>query len=365
MKKKVLIVTDEMEVGGSQRQIVRLIKNIDLSQFSIELAYFSNPSFLLDEIKPYCHKIWFLNKTKTFDLNFFSQLFKLCRRKDIDIIHCFAFSAEIWVTIAKILGFSRKKLITSIRGRYEWYGKVQWFLKSVASFFSTRIISNSQSGADYALENMFAVNKNKISIVYNGIEAKPETEVSQYELNTEWCNQNIILFVGRLVEDKNIPCLLRAVSEIKGISYQLKIVGDGPLRGSLEQLSSSLNINVEFLGERFDVDNLMMSSKVVVLPSFREGVSNTIIEAMLNKTTVVASCVGGTPEIITHGTDGLLFKSDKALELAGYLQQVLSDDELRKRLALNAYKTVTKRFAIERMVEEVESIYTLELETKG
>ncbi|MET1256762.1 glycosyltransferase family 4 protein [Aliikangiella maris] len=363
MKKKVLIITDEMEVGGSQRQIVRLIKNLNHDEFSVELGYFTNPSFLLDEIKPYCDKIWYLDKRKTLDFAFIAQLIKLCRRNEVDIIHCFAFSAEIWVTFAKIIGFSRNKLITSIRGRYEWYGKIHWVLKSIASFFSTRIISNSLSGAEYALEKMWGGSDKKVSIIYNGIEQNESSE--PLELESSWLAQNTILFVGRLVEDKNIPCLLKAVSLLKDCPYQLKLVGDGPLRDSLEELANNLNINVEFLGERFDVDRLMCSAKVVVLPSFREGVSNTIIEAMLNKTAVVASSVGGTPEIITHEKDGMLFESDNSAQLANELIRVLSDDGLRQSLADKAFETVTDKFAIERMIREFENVYSQEINNKG
>ncbi len=354
--KRVLIVSDEMEVGGSQRQIVNIIRNLDKSQYCVDLAYFTNPSALLDEVRPHCNAIIDLQKTKKLDFGFAKRFFRLCHSGNYDLVHAFSFSGEAWTMIMHVLCAGRFKFISSIRGRYEWYSKAQWKIKQLVSSRSVLIVSNSKSGAQYALESMSETLRAKIQIVYNGIPL--DTSELSHRLYRD--SVSTILFVGRLVDHKNIPCLLRALAKLKNNSVKLLLAGDGPLREEMEGLCASLDISdrVEFLGERDDVRELMLEADLAVLPSFREGLSNTIIEALNFGTPIVASKVGGTPEMITHQANGLLFESDNEDSLVAELEKLQDNQSMREQLAINGRESVKEKFSTAAMISTLQAVYS-------
>jgi glycosyltransferase involved in cell wall biosynthesis len=171
----------------------------------------------------------------------------------------------------------------------------------------------------------------------------------------------VVLFVGRLVEDKNVPCLLRALHRLvqRQVNLRALLAGDGPLLEDIrKQINAAMLHNVvSLLGERRDVPQLMQLADIVVSPSFREGLSNTIIEAMIAGTAVVASAVGGSVELIRHRDNGWLFESDDDVALADGLQQLLSDHELRVTLGQRAQRDAEQRFSVSLMTRKFTRVY--------
>jgi len=161
-----------------------------------------------------------------------------------------------------------------------------------------------------------------------------------------------ILFVGRLTKQKSVEILLKAIKILKNkYSKNLKIaiVGDGELKENLNNLTVELGVNreVEFLGVRKDVKELMVSSKIFVLPSRWEGFGLVIIEAMSNMLPVIASNVGGIPELIEDGKDGILVPPENPKALARAINNLLENEELREKLSKAAYKKVRERYSID------------------
>ncbi len=360
---RLLIVTDEMEVGGSQRQIVRLLRHIDRERFQPSVLYFRNPSHLVDELEDMGVPVIKVPKRRPLDPRFVAGLARRIRRGGYDVVHCFAFTAELWGMVAHSVN-GRGGFVSSIRGRYEWYSPLQWRIKRWVSRYSDCVVSNSRAGADYALERM-RLEPERVEVVYNGIEIPPpvpEASLAGLRASLGIDRGEVMgLFVGRFVEHKNLPSLVRAMAVLNesGGAPVMCLAGDGELRPELEAriVSEGLESRFRLLGQRSDVERLMQAADFVVLPSFREGLSNTILEGMAAGRPVVASKVGGNVELLEHERTGLLYPSDDHVALARAMGRLVMDAELRRRLGAAARREAERRFSIPAMVQRMEAIY--------
>jgi sugar transferase (PEP-CTERM/EpsH1 system associated) len=164
--------------------------------------------------------------------------------------------------------------------------------------------------------------------------------------------------VGRLATVKNYGLLVRAVAS-SGLDVHLVLAGEGPERAALTALAASLGVasRVHLLGHCNDVDRVLGAFDIFVLPSFSEGMSNTLLEAMAAGVPPIASAVGGNGEIVRDGVDGRLFASDDEAGLAACLIALCRDDAQRARLAAAARERVHATFDIRRMIERYEQLY--------
>ena len=145
----------------------------------------------------------------------------------------------------------------------------------------------------------------------------------------------VVLFVGNLIKRKNVDSLLEA-KKIANSDYYLVIVGDGPLFKKLRKKVEEENIrDVIFTGSRNDVENILPSADVLVLPSFSESFGLVLIEALACGKPVIGSNVGGITEIITDDV-GLLVNPKKISSIARAIDKMVNDEEFRNALSLNA-----------------------------
>jgi glycosyltransferase involved in cell wall biosynthesis len=364
---RLLIVTDEMEVGGTQRQIVHLARGLHQRGHHVTVLYFRERSFLVDELERDGVGCVEVPKRGKLDPGFVLRLSAEVRRLAPDVIHGFAFSGELWSAVAHLQqrGDRSPVLVTSVRGLYEWYRPWQWRLKRWVAGRSAHVVSNSREAALYACRQM-GLPETTIDVIYNGAEIPDEAQLQQRRGPTRAAlglapEVPAILFVGRLVALKNVPVLLRALRRLvdAGLRPRLLIAGDGPERGAIEQLIAQLGLGeqAQLLGQRSDVPDLMAAADVVVLPSLREGLSNVILEGMMSGRAVVGSRVGGTPELIDDGVSGWMFESDNDTALAAVLQRLVTDSSGRERLGAQARAQAVARFGIPAMVQAYEQLY--------
>ncbi len=179
----------------------------------------------------------------------------------------------------------------------------------------------------------------------------------------------LILSLGRLRPEKGHDTALRAAIEIaKGEpKARVRIVGDGPERGRLSQLASSLGLDprTTFAGHRDDVPAILAAADCLVAPSRFEGFGLAVAEAMAAGLPVVASDAGALPELIEDDVTGLVVPPDQPPELARAVLRVLRDRELTAGLAENARARVRERFSLDAMLRGYEAFYDEVLAAKG
>jgi glycosyltransferase involved in cell wall biosynthesis len=173
----------------------------------------------------------------------------------------------------------------------------------------------------------------------------------------------VVLYVGRLEAVKGGDVLLRAwarlVDESGSRSLLLAMVGGGSERGRLIQLSRELGIasSVRFVGLSDRVSDWLHVADLFVLPSRSEGLSNALLEAMACGLPAVATAVGGTPEVIKDGMNGLLVPADDESALANALGHLVDDPDLARLLGAAAYKTILEQYSMEAMVDRYVELY--------
>ncbi|KIQ97465.1 Glycosyltransferase [Lysobacter sp. A03] len=167
--------------------------------------------------------------------------------------------------------------------------------------------------------------------------------------------------VGRLVALKHHRLLLELMPALAAAcpSAELVLLGDGPLRAELEALADSLSIRgrVHFLGARDDVARLLPALDVFALPSLTEGLSIALLEACAAGLPIVATAVGGNPEIVTDGCTGVLVPPDDREATRNALEALLKDAALRKRLGSAARDWVRTNASIEAMRRSHDRFY--------
>lgn len=170
----------------------------------------------------------------------------------------------------------------------------------------------------------------------------------------------LLASIGRLVPIKDHATLLQATARLISPSVHLLIVGDGELRESLERLSAQLGLaeRVHFLGWRSDLETILGATDVVISASRNEGTPVALIEAMAAGVPVVATAVGGVPDLVEHGVTGWLVPANDADALAGGVQHLIEAPELRARLVRVARPYALGRHSAVQLVRRIEQLYT-------
>ncbi|MEW6486466.1 MAG: glycosyltransferase [Thermodesulfobacteriota bacterium] len=199
-----------------------------------------------------------------------------------------------------------------------------------------------------------------ITQIYNGIDALryrpgPEGQALRETLGIA-PNSFVLGVVGRLDPIKDHATLFRAFSRLHAadVGARLLVLGDGPERSRLE---SEAGEGVLFLGDRREVPELLRVLDVFVLPSRNEGISNTILEAMAAGLPVVATRVGGNPELVQDGLTGALVPPGDALALAAALEHYRAQPEAARTHGEAGRARVLERFAVDRMVASYEAVW--------
>lgn len=201
-----------------------------------------------------------------------------------------------------------------------------------------------------------------IGVVHNGIAIpKPEGTREATRASLGWEDAVIGIIVARISGRKGHRTLLEAHDLLRN-TYpmgRLLVVGDGPDRVAMEQLANDLKLGgaVRFLGARSDVDTLLEAADYFALPSDFEGLPMSVLEAMAHALPVIASRVGGIPEVIEHDRQGLLIPPADAPALAGAIGQLIGDSALRRRLGEAARERVDREFSLDATLRQYQRLY--------
>lgn len=206
----------------------------------------------------------------------------------------------------------------------------------------------------------------KVTAVWNAIDVEPfmaqaaSGTTTREELGLR-PGDRVVTAIGRLTRQKGYSYLLQSVPSVLDAvpETQFLIAGDGPLRNELEREAGVLGIgsSVHFLGYRADVAPIMALSDLVVMPSIREGLPNVLLEALALAKPVVATTVGGIPEIVTHEVSGILVPPRDPVSLAEGIRRVLTAPDRGRKLGERGQREVTDRFTVAAMVERTTSLY--------
>lgn len=364
MKVKVLHIVLTLGTGGLENGIVNTINGSDQEQFEIDILCLRGSGEMADRIQNPNSQVIYDDQADASLVTAVKLIRRACKAKHYHIIHTHG-----WATM--LAGYIASKFTNTpivINGEHGTLYFDTWKQRMMQRFLFNRMYLNLSVSRALVNEisQRFKVSVGRFKAILNGVNItkfQPDEQARQ-AVRRELAiadEQFVVGSVGRLVEVKNYPSFIRAFALVvkKYPQAKLLIAGDGPMRPELEALIEEHNLaeQVNLLGRREDVPAVMNALDVFVLPSFREGLSNTILEAMASGLPAVVTKVGGSPEIVIDGETGYLFEVSNIEQLAGYLCQLFEDKNLLAKMSKQARQHVVDNYSLQGMVENYQQTY--------
>ncbi|MCK4825792.1 glycosyltransferase, partial [bacterium] len=285
-----------------------------------------------------------------------------CRTNKIDIVHAHGATGALVARMAFLIPGGIRPIttyhiaITNITDIPFWEKKLFALFDRSMSVVDKKILSVSEAVKEKMVREAF-FSRDRIRVLHSGVDLSRFTNCQSGKIRRELCLSDkaiVIGIVARLSEEKGIGSLLETMPDVlkRYPNLHLLIAGDGPIKSELQDLSIRIGLeqNVIFLGYRNDIAEFMTDLDLLVMPSLTEGFPLTLLEGMAAGLPIVATRVGGIPEIITDGREGILVPPREPDALAKAIIIVLRGKEKGKTMGLAARKKVEQEFSVEKMV---------------
>ena len=357
--------------AGAEVQIVGLLEQLRAFPDLAVSAVLLNKGKLLDELFARGIPVTLYDETRLSSLQLLKAFYRLFRKQGFDTVHTHRYKENVLAGIAAKLA-SVPHAVQTVHGLQErmrgWerakLGAYAWMSLNVARWTDQGIIGVSE---EIAAVMKRVLPRNPVVCVHNGIDVKKirPTVNSRQKRQQLGISENALVIgtVGRLVPVKGIDYLLRAICALRRdlaeVPLRLVIVGDGPLRSTLETLATELAIDqqVLFLGTRDDVYDLINLFDIYALPSLHEGIPMALLEAMALARPVVASRVGGIPELVTDGAEGKLVPFQDVAALSQALKELALSPALREQMGKAGRERITQSYENKETAAEVRDLY--------
>lgn len=356
-------VVRSLDTGGQEVMVARLVERLDPARFRSTVISLQGGGWLADQLQARGFEVLCLNAPEAWSPATIAQTAKILRKKRVDVVHCHNRKALLYGGLAGTLA-PRTRLVYTKHGASHWDGGPTALLGRFVMRRSRAVVAVSQDIERGVRAGNWASGQ-RLHTVLNGVDLeqfRPRADRAEVRQSIGIPTTALVVgTVARLSPEKDQATLLRAFAQVAMAlpEARLLLVGDGALRAELEALARELRISerTHLLGERTDVAELLGAMDVFCLPSLTEGTSLTLLEAMATGLPVVATAVGGTPEVVAHETSGLLVEAGRPERLAEALCRVLQNGTLGARFGAAGREIVGERYSMQRMVERYAAIY--------
>lgn len=365
MKKiKLLHLISRLDIGGAEKQLLSLVSNSDKKKYDICVGYFEGKGELKKEFQGHGIRVKKFGFKGLWDISVLWRLYQDMKADRYDIVHTHGFKADLWGAIAGKL--SAVPLIISTIHNQEQYLKnpfISLLEKWIISSIDDTIIVVSE-GVKRFLIKACGIPQAKIKKVYYGINPEDIKIDKSKDIRGEFgIGQDGILIgcVGRLTEQKGHRYLIQAAGKIieRNPKAKIFIIGRGKQEKHLKNLAKSFNLDsgVIFTGFRKDAYSIIDKLNLIAMPSLWEGLGLVLLEAMALGKPIVATDVGGIPEVVENKKTGILVPAKDSKALAEAISDLLEDYPAAARMGEMGKATVKERFSSAKMVKEIEFIY--------
>lgn len=364
--------------GGTERQFTNLAVGLDPERFDVRFGCLRRTGQLIEELQAreipvaeYPVRSFYHPRAVVEQLRFAQDL----RRQRVDIVHAYNFYGNVFaVPAARLAGVP--VVLASIRDMGVYLNAAQRRAQRWACRMADKVLVNADAIRRWLVQDGY--DADKIVVIPNGIDlarfdrARAPGRVRE-QLGIAAATP-IVLLVSRLVPRKGIEHFLEAAARVSRQVPDVRfvIVGEAgaaeatpagvppdDYRARLEQYAACVGVSdkVLFTGLRHDIPELMAEAAVSVLPSLSEGLSNVLLESLAMSAPVVATRVGGAPEVVEDGSTGLLVPPGAPSELARAIVSLVRQPELAARMGRSGRDLIADRFSMARMVTHTEREY--------
>jgi sugar transferase (PEP-CTERM/EpsH1 system associated) len=357
-------VVNSLEIGGLENGVVNLVNRIG-PRFRHVVVCLTTEGALRQRLDSHV-EVHTLHKHRGHDVRAFLRLVALLRRIRPRIVH-----SRNWAAFDAVAAAYMARVPVVIHGEHgreisdpEGQNRRRNGARRLCAPIIDRFVAVSDDLRRWLVERLHIAGS-KVTTIHNGVDLGRFSHQDQLESRVTVgipASAQVIGTVGRLDPVKDQAGLIRAFARLASTRPQamLVIAGDGPCRGELEALVVALGLErrVRLLGSRSDIPVVLGALDVFALPSIAEGISNTLLEAMATGLPVVATRVGGNPELVEDGRTGILVPVRDESALAAALDGYLDDGHLRTLHGKGARERVVQHFSLERMGHAYTELYT-------
>lgn len=377
MKKKILFVITKSNFGGAQRYVYDLATSLSPDHYDVAVAFGGSGekgagagdlASLLGEANIKTHFI--RNFTRDIflvkDMVAFFELLFLMRRIRPDVVHLNSSKAGGLGALAARMAFVPRIVFTAHgwphqEPRNPFARALIWLFSWFTVLLSTRTIVVSDNDTKTAPARF---KRDSLVRIHNGIKSdvplKTRTD-ARHELQVFYdgplARGTWIMTVAELTKNKNLGALITALKEVPDAA--LIIIGSGELKDELKRTARALQVDarVFFLGNVPDAGTYLPAADIFALPSLKEGLPYTVLEAGRAGVAVVASRVGGIPEIIEHEKNGLLVPPKDPTALSEAIKRLIADEPFRKALSTALKQKIERKFSLDVMIQKTSTYY--------
>jgi glycosyltransferase involved in cell wall biosynthesis len=365
-KIRVLEVIQQGKIGGGESHLLTLIGQMDRSRYEPVVVALSDGE-MIQRLTALGISNYVVNSPYPFNVRVWKRLTDILVGERIDIVHTHGAralsnlirpAARLGIPVVHTVhGWSFHDHLPAWKRRARIMG--ERYLTGKAS------MNIAVSGSNERIGKALFGSAFRCEVINNGVDLSVYAGKRQVNIRQEFGiapDAVVISWVARFIHDKNPLPLIRAFARIQSShpEARLVLVGDGPAREPAMLLAEELGVSgtVVFPGFRSDVPDILAASDIFALPSIKEGLPVSLIEAMAMRNAVIATDVQGCIDVVTHEKDGLLV-SLQGLEdgLTAALSQLLDDPAKRERLAEQGRATVEERFNATVMARKIEALY--------
>lgn len=361
--------------GGPEKQIIEHLGRLNRSShyFGVLASFLEGkkPNEILERAKTAGLKQYGIPMSNPIDFTALLKLIKILRKEKVDLLCTHGFKSTVtgWWACRKVripvIAFSRGYTAENIKiSFYEWLER-----RVLRSMNGVICVSEGQkcqlntfgiyNTMSWVVHNAVSINKNNKNL------SRIDKDLRQSVFNRLGLSNNstMVVSAGRLSPEKGHCFLIEAISMLGKNANDTYFVfcGEGVCKKELERQAQKLKVadRCRFVGFRRDLDEIFRVMDFMILPSLTEGLPNVVLEAFANKKTVVATAVGGVPEIVEDGVNGILVPPGHSELLAEGIETLLASRELRITMGEVGYHKVKTSFSFKKQSQKLEEIYRL------
>jgi glycosyltransferase involved in cell wall biosynthesis len=352
-----------MGVGGAERLVLMAATGLPRATFESAVCCFIERGRFADEAEEQGIKVWCLDEYPSMRHPVaLYRLYRTIRSFRPDIVHTHLQAPNLYGRLMALMA-RVPVVVASEHNVYSSKAARHILLERLLARRTTALVAVSEHVRRF-LSTQLGVSASRIQLVRNGIGMPQPSPARVDALRRELAlpaDELVLGTVASLTRKKGHTYLLQAVAALfeRGVRCSLLLAGDGPERSSLEKQTTTLGISdrVHFLGVQSNVADVLALVDLFVLPSLTEGLPLALLEAMAAGKPVVATAVGGVPDVITTEVNGILVDRENVPALADAVQRLAADSALRAELGNRGRATVTEGFTEAQHLQSLAALY--------
>ncbi len=363
----ILFLNETSGPGGAETVLFNIANNLDRDLFIPSVALF-RPGWFYDFLAEHGIQVSVIPSQKSWDFAFLFRLIRFCRNNEIKVIHAHLPGANLYGSIAgKILGIPvictfHNEL--ALPGAHERYRNLRYFL--IRNFASSLIFVADFMKNEYLLKAKFPVKK--VQTIYNGVPEYPKDNnysIEAFKKEIDFHDGEILIAnIANFRTPKGHDILVDAAKLVCSKNRRAKFLligeeGDGTIKNRISDKIDSYQLRdkIKFLGFRKDIPQILRSIDIFLLASISEGLPVSIVEAMMAARPVIATNVGGIPEVVKSGQTGYLVNPGDPVSLADRISELVLNNELRLEMGERGKEFAISLFSLKTMISKYQELY--------